>query len=440
MANMFSKVYGTMPVMITPPEEGKLYTGTDMILINPRRFYPQPGKYSVRDMDWLFADFFFTKEFLNEKAKINPEIWRPDVIEELTQQEPNNDSMTVEERRSSTIKKKYVLRGYFTREGDWTLYDPHTKLEMFRLPGFFPRLPFAEKKTIPVLDRYWGLCDFERGETSQKLLDKYSEKFMDMVDRNINPIMILDPKNMVMSTVAYDNSFWFAKQGKTQEPRVLENSPQGLASFQQTQNALKANLYSLGATSDTSISKDQDLGFGKTPQALKMQGQRESARDDQDRFMQERFFEEVADLMMAVAVKRGLGAIQIPNIAEAIEKIRNVYGEEVEAYADGEINGELLADSIIRYQIDDGSTMQKSDAGEKIMEMLDMVAKNPYILQDLQASGKKINWGEAIKRLAIDRGIQDWDKIISDAEQPQSATLGDRKRKDLKRRVLSLVY
>lgn len=418
--NMFSKVYGTMPVMITPPNPSKIYKGTDFIVINPRRFYPQPGKYSVKDMDWLFVDFFFTKEFLNEKAQTSPEMWNPKAIEELTQKEPGQDSLTVEERRSGSMKKKYTLRGYFTKAGDWTLYEPQSRTVVLSEQGFFPQLPFAEKRTIPVLDRYFGLCDFERGETSQRLLDKYSEKFMDMIDRNINPITILDPKNMVMSTVSKDNTYWFAKNGKTQEPRVLENSPQGLASFQQTQNALKANLFSLGATSDTSISRDQDLGFGKTPQALKMQGQRESARDSQDRFMQERFFEDVAEAMMGVAIHRGLEAVQIPNIQEAIEKIRSVYGSDAEQYEESEINGSLLEDAIIRYEIDEGSTMQKSDAGEKIMEMLDMVSKNPYILQDLQASGKKINWGEAIKRLAIDRGVQDWDRIIIDNENPES--------------------
>jgi hypothetical protein len=54
------------------------------------------------------------------------------------------------------------------------------------------------------------------------------------------------------------------------------------------------------------------------------------------------------------------------------------------------------------------------------MNLLNMIAKNPDIGNDIIQSGKRINWGEAIKRLAIENGIQDWDKIIVDAPNPSS--------------------
>ncbi|HHH12567.1 MAG TPA: hypothetical protein ENJ77_01675 [Candidatus Moranbacteria bacterium] len=55
-----------------------------------------------------------------------------------------------------------------------------------------------------------------------------------------------------------------------------------------------------------------------------------------------------------------------------------------------------------------------------MFSILQSIAGNAQVMQSLEASGKTINWGEAIKRLAIDEGVQDWDKIIVDKTAPES--------------------
>lgn len=420
MANIYSKVYGKMLGFIDYVESDK-YTGPDLVLIHPRRFYPQPGKYSIADMDWCFVDIFVTKEWLDSRAKDNPKIWDPKIISDLVPTTPDQASLTSEEKKGSQENKNIVLRSYFTREGDWTIYEASSKKVIFSEKDFWPGIPLVEKGSIPVLDRYWDLCDYERGETPQKSIDALVRKYLQAVDKSIDPTTVIDPENMVMSSVNVDNKFWFAKDGKTTEPRVLENAPQGLATFQTTYNIMKANLMSLGAQTDTSVPAGIDVGFGKTPEALRMQGAREGARDSWDRYMQERFLEDCANMMMAVASKRGMEQVKIRGIEAALDKIGAAYpDQELQAFKNGIISGDMLKDLSIRYKVDEGSTAKKDDAGEKTMAFLERISKNSAIMADLTASGKKINWGEAAKRAAIDNGIQDWDKIIVSVGNPNA--------------------
>lgn len=419
-ANIYSKVYGKMPAFIDYVVSEK-YTGPDLVLIHPRRFMPQPGKCSIKDMDWCFVDTLVTKEWLEARSKTNPEIWNPAIIADLNDSTVDQSLLSDQEKKGSAERKNIVLRNYFTREGDWTMYEASSKKVIFSEKNYWPGIPMVEKGCIPVLDRYWDLCDYERGETPQKNIDTLSRKYLEAVDKSIDPTTILDPENMVMSSVGKDNKYWFAKEGKTNEPRVLETSPQGLATFPVTYNIMKANLMSMSAQSDTSISAGTDSRFGKTPEALKMQGAREGARDSWDRYMQERFFEDCADMMMAVASKRGMGEIRIPGIESALEKIKKAYPEqEINIFRSGVINGNLLSEFGARYKVDEGSTAKKDDAGESTMAFLERIAKNPEIITALTAEGKKINWGAAIKRVAIDNAIQDWDEILVTVEKPDS--------------------
>lgn len=416
--NFLSKIYGTS-VALVHHEKREGYEGSDYTVVHPRRFYPQPGKTTIADMDWCFADAYVSKSFLKAKAKDG---WNSEAIAELLQTEgttkSGTDSLTVEEYASGAYRKLFLIRHRFEKNGLWKVYIPDTKKILYSVGEYFPGLPLIEKHSIPLIDTFWDLSDFDRGETSQRNLDTFYSKFLEIVARKANPISIVDRDGIVSSTVNYDNTFWFVKPNRVNDSvRQYDVNSDGLiASLQQVQQTLKVNLMSLGATSDTSISKAQDQGFGKTPEALKMQSARESARDSADRFAQERFLEGLAEKMFALSVKRGLKEAKITHVEEAIKKISDVYGAEVGGkFADGKVMISELENKTLRYEMDEGSTMRKSDSGEKVMEVLVEVSKNPAILQSIAESGKKINWGEALKRVAIDRGISDWEKIVVDS-------------------------
>lgn len=418
--NVYSKIYGTMPVFIDYIV-GEKYTGPDMVMVHPRRCYPQPGKYSINDMDYFFVDTFVSEKWLEARCKSNPGVWKEEIIKDIKPTQIEQTSLTSEEKNQIKNHNQIVLRNYFNSKGDWIIYEPNTKKVLVSEKDYWPGIPMVEKLTIPVLDRFWCLSDMERGETPQKSIDTLARKYFASLDKSIDPTTIMDPEMMVMSSVNVENKFWFAKDGHVDKVRILENSPQGMSTFQSTYNIMKANLLSLGASTDTSVSSGVDVGFGRTPQALKMQGEREGARDSWDRYMQEKFFERVADMMMAVASKREMTDVKIPSIQQALENVKNAYPDsDLDIFSNGIVSKELLQDLSIRYQVDPGSSTKRGDASEKMMNLLNMISKNKEIQASIAESGKKINWGEAIKRMAIENGVQDWDRIVVSVEEPNS--------------------
>lgn len=424
--NVYSKMYGTMPVFIDYVV-GKKYTGPDMVMVHPRRCYPQPGKYSINDMDYFFVDVFVSEKWLEKRCENNPKVWDKELIKEIKPSQIDQTLLTSEEKKQIQNHNQIILRNVFNSNGDWLIYEANSKKVILSEKDYFPGIPMVEKLTIPVLDRFWCLSDMERGETPQKSIDSLARKYFASLDKSIDPTAIIDPELMVMSSVNVENKFWFAKDGNVDKVRILENSPQGLATFQSTYNIMKANLMSLSASSDTSVPSGVDVGFGRTPQALKMQGEREGARDSWDRYMQEKFIERVADMMMAVASKRGMADVEIPSIKEALQNIKNTYPENnLDIFKNGIVPKELMDDLSIKYQVDPGSTTKRGDAAAKMMDLLNMIGKSKEIQASIAESGKKINWGEAVKRMAIENGVQDWDKIVVSAENPDSvAQVGD---------------
>jgi hypothetical protein len=424
MANYYSKLYGTQPTFIEPIFSED-YNGTDAVLIPARRFKPQPGVYVIEDMEHCFAEVPVTLDWLQRRAKNSPEVWKN--IDGVKESDLEQASLTTEERKSMKNQKLVVLRHYFNQDGDWIIWDAVSKIKIVDEKGFFPCIPFVEKQTIPLLDRFWCLGDYERGETPQKSLDTITRLFLDGWALGNEPPLIMDPEEVVLSSIVRaPRAKWFVKNGNVNGIQPARINLDGMSQFQVAHSTIKANLLSLGAQTDTSISKATDVGFGKTPEALKQQSEREGARDSWDRYMQERYLEKVANMMIRVAIHRGFDKVEIKNIAGALEKLKSAYPEkELTLFQSGKINKQYLKGKF-KYEVDPGSSMKRDDAGAKMFALLLEISKNPKIEESILADKKRINWGEAIKRVAIEQGIPDWDKIIVSSENPESINgIGD---------------
>lgn len=422
--NIYSKVYGTMPTFVDWVISDK-YTGPDPLLVHPRRFRPQPGKYVIDDMDYCFVETSVSMKWLKKRQKKSPQNWN---LEGVKESDLDIGSQTVEEQNLAKKSKGVVLRHYLTREGDWIIYNPASEVEVARLEKYFPCMPMVDKQTIPLLDRYFGLCEYDRGETPQKTLDTMMRLFLDGWSYDNEPPLIIDPEEVVMSSILRQpKAKWLVKNKNMDAIKPADVRPRALGNFQTAYNMVKANLLSLSAQTDTAVARSVDVGFGKTPEALRQQAEKEGARDSWDRYMQERYMEKLATMMLRVAAHKGIKEVKIPNIQAALDKIRSAYPEdELSLFSSGSFKGNLLSSDGLRYEIDPGSTMKRDDTGQIVMTILSNVVRNPKIEQSLMESGKKINWGEALKRVAIDNGVQDWDKIVVDATSPQSvAGVGD---------------
>lgn len=423
--DLYSGVFGTVPAFIDWVITDK-YVGPDLRMVHPRRARPQAGKLSIAEMEVFFLDTEVSVSWLeSKKGQIG---WNSKKIDEIVKRykkdggEGPEDTERSPEERGKT-KSGITIKHCFYSNGDWDIVDQNFDDFICQQKNYFTGVPISVKNQYPRLDSFWAYSDFERGELTQKAIDTVTRLYLDSVETSINPPKMYDPTKVY--TASLKTKDWFLKEGGTITTANLNY--QGLNTFQSTYQILKANLLSLGATTDTSVSKEIDPGFGRTPEALKQQGAKQGARDAWDTYMMKEFIEDAFTKMADLIAKKGVNQIAFQLLDKSIAKIKEQYpdgdysvlGEGFE-YGMVEINPQLL-EGQYRYVMDEGSTlMKKDDTGDKLIALLQLYSKNPQIQADLQLRGERVDFGEAFKRILIDMGIQDADRILIQAENPDS--------------------
>lgn len=423
--DMYSGVFGTVPAFIDWVITDK-YVGPDLRMVHPRRFRPQAGKLSLAEMEVSFLDTEVSTAWL-ESRKGKPG-WNSEAIEKIIERHKKDDGEGPDDTERSPdergkTKSGVTIKHCFHSNGDWDVVDPLFTEYLCQQKEYFCNIPIAVKNQYPKLDSFWAYSDFERGELTQKSIDTVTRLYLDSIEASINPPKIYDPEKVYLDSLKTKD--WYVKgDGKIDIPTL---NPQGLSTFQSTYQILKANLLSLGATTDTSVSKGTDPGFGKTPEALKQQGERQGARDAWDSYMMKEFIEDAFTKMADLIAKKGVHPFAFQLLDKAIDKIKeqypdgdfSVFGEAFE-YGVVNIDPKYL-EGQYRYVMDEGSTMmKKDDTGEKLINLLMLYSKNPQIQADLQLRGERVDFGEAFKRILLDGGIQDADRILVQAENPES--------------------
>jgi len=423
--DMYSGVFGTVPAFIDWVVSDK-YVGPDLRMVHPRRARPQAGKLSLAEMEIFFLDTEVSVSWLESRVGLPG--WNSEAIKKIIDRhkkddgEGPDDTERSPEERGKT-KSGITIKHCFHSNGDWDIVDPWFTEFLCQQKGFFCGIPIAVKNQYPRLDSFWAYSDFERGELTQKSIDTVTRLYLDSVEASINPPKIYDPDKVYLASLKTKD--WYIKQDGRIDTANL--NPQGLSTFQSTYQILKANLLSLGATTDTSVSKEVDPGFGRTPEALKQQGERQGARDAWDSYMMKEFIEDSFTKMADLIAKKGVHPYAFQLLDKAIAKIKeqypdgdySVFGEAFE-YGVVNIQPEQLYGQY-RYVMDEGSTMmKKDDTGEKLIAILQLYSKNPQIQADLQLRGERVDFGEAFKRILLDQGIQDADRILVQAENPDS--------------------
>lgn len=184
-------------------------------------------------------------------------------------------------------------------------------------------------------------------------------------------------------------------------------------------------------TTDTTVSKMTDPGMGKTPQAIDFVKERESARDNWDRYMLEEFLEEITSRFINLTVEKMERPVVMRLIGTEVNEIAREYPDATEVFNSAERglrNGrgkvtvsKKMLKSKWDYEIDSGSTMVKDPLSESkaVNDLLKMVLEHPEVKMEFQKDGKEIDIPELVKRSIISKGIRDWDKIIVDVREKQ---------------------
>jgi len=435
LLSFYRKVYGSFGVMVDY-NVGKKYVGPDFTLIPARSIIPQSGRTTIEGSDHVFVRSKVTRGWLESR---NKDIWKNiDKVLEKPHGIDDSSLQTANEQNYQRTSNKNEFELITKYEGDrWVTFskDAQVVVRDFGNPQKNDEIPVVMCHAYPLMDRFFGLGEFERGKTLHYALSSLINLYLDGVKMSIFPPLKVDP-----TSIADWNSFnlgpgsvWLMNAGGMQGIEQMQFSPQGLNTFQSTYSFLKGAVLTLTNTTDTSVSEGTDPGFGKTPQALKMQAMTEGMKTQFDRRMLEIATENIFDKMIDLIAKRQEEPIELYLHEKDLSKVEEVAPDVVEMFETGNmgrvvVKPQDIANCEYRYEIDAGSTVKKDEIIENqtLTELISLISKIPGSMEQVMQMGgfrvgnSFINFGELMKRWVISSGIQDWDKIIQEQDPNQA--------------------
>jgi len=443
MADMYSNIYGNFFALIDWVVKPNGYIGPDMWLLNIRDVFPQVGAVSIEDSDyiiirtWRPLSFFenLPKEGYKNQDKILAK------LKGLSGSKHVRDSENVSKREENQYSDSAPAKGkgYFEvltqYEGDrWVDYCAEADMEFRdqKNPHEDNDLPVKCKYSIPLLDDFMGLSDFERGGSMQMVINSVWNLYLDAVKMSIFPPVMINKDN-----VAAESSFkwgpaekWLGRNQVDNIARTIQLSPKGIETFNNTYQVANAAILNLFGTTDTATTAETSPEFGKTPRAIMAQQNRENTRDNADRFYMEQFVKSVMKKFVNLISKKQKSAITVRIFEDEINELKRSYPEIDEIYnkKTGKISIKPTESVLYDYEIVSGSTFatdQKTQQ-DNITQLITLYiqAQTPQgnmFESALQNQGFDFNFGELMKRLISNSGIQDWDKILIEKTPEENA-------------------
>lgn len=441
MWSLYRKVYGSFPVLVDFVTGKNGYVGPDFTLIPARSIIPQSGKTTIEDSDYSWVRSRVSKSWLESRDK---NVWK-NVDKILETKGDSNADLTsqsyVERKDGGVMAKKDEFELITRYEGDrWRTFHYATKTEIrdIKNPQKNDQIPIVMCHSYPLIDRFFGLGDFERGITLHAAMGSLINLYMDGVKMGIFPPMKIDP-NAIENWDDFKDGIgpgqiWLMKKGNFDGVAQMSVNSAGVSSFQSTYQFLKATIMTVTGTSDTSMPAKIDPGFGKTPQALKMQAFSQGMQTQFDRRMLEISTEKVFDRMIDLISKKQEKPMKFYLKGKDLDEIREVAPDVVEMFDVGDMGRVTIKPQEInnvdyRYEIDQGSTSKKDESveNETLKDLTTFVLKNvPGAADSLAGDGlvpvgsKVFDLGESMKRITISSGVTDWDKIIRDKPEVEN--------------------
>lgn len=463
LMDLYSMVYGTMfslEFWMVNTKTGHI--GPQSYVIPIRDVFPQPGIKNVNDMDWFIVRTMMTTQALEGNAKLKRAAemgWRVDNINRLltalkTQKFEGDKKQATHESRSyvernmypgEQTEKVYPQVETFTeyRYGLWitwasqqvdaTTSKPFLIRVAKKTKVFDKMLPICAKHCFPLLDSPIGLGEFERGKTLQYAMNSLINLYLDGVKYSIFPPLAINPDNVVPQSIKWGAGERWFMNSPNQDVQPVNLSPRGIETFNQTYSFMLSAMYNQAGTSEVNQTTKTESGLGKTPQAIRLQAVRESARDEWDRFMMEDYLKEKYRRWVAMYAAFQETEVSIRLFKEEIEELEKTAPDVKDLltkYDSGRgsisFNKSKLGDEKGNevdwdYELESGSTVKpnlESDQ-ENLTAILKAVLENPDINRFLAQQNKQVDIGELFKRWIQAGGLKDADKIIVPL-QPQS--------------------
>ena len=450
MMDRYSNIYGNMFAMVDWDIKKNGYIGPDLWLLAIRDVFPQVGAVSIDDSERIVVRTWKPKAYFEGLGK--GKTWKnvSQIIEKLSKlngekSTKNSQDQSIREQQTQVQANETKGTGYFQvltmfERDRWVDYVPaaHMVLRDIKNPNDDGELPITCKYSIPLIDDFMGMGDMERGKTMQYTLNSLWNLYLDAIKISIFPPTILNKDNIIASTIKWGaGAKWLVRNSVGNSVQQLAINPRGIDSFQSTYQTLNASLLNMFGTSDTSVSVGTDPGFGKTPQALQMQQQRESSKDNVDRFYMEQTLSDIMKKMANIWSKKQPSSITMRLFRKEVEELAMVYPDIKDMYNEKTgkltINKKVTGSTLYDYEIVPGSTYAIDEEKQQaaLREMFALLAKDLQVGQDgkvsspmlmkMKEEGKEVYIGELFTQIISGSGIVNWNKIVKDSGDAQNS-------------------
>lgn len=419
MWQLYSSVYGYMPMFYDWNISPSGYVGPDCWLWSPRNLVFQQGRASINDMEYVTALTWVSKKYLqdtldnltDEENKEDDGGWDADALRMLiqvadhtTNPDAQRDTKAVRDRTPQAQKKGICLATRYEagEDGRWCTFAPdngYIQVREIANPHENGRIPFVIKYSQPLFDSPYGLGDFQRAMPLQFARDGLTNFYFKGIKMNLIPPVVANANGVLKHTLDYREGAVMLETIPN-SIRRLETSTAGLATYQAAQQNLTGSLLSLYGSQNASISGSDSLNpsQGKTPQAIDLYADKEATRDGSERRHLEDAIEQLTEGFFDLVVNIGTEDIPIVLFTDDIEDIvKSGYSDIEELFtkkntkvnpsqtaADLTINPKELKGIGYRFKIDPDSTAKTNQAAmlQALQDMMDRLGKYQNVLQD----------------------------------------------------------
>lgn len=352
---LYSSVYGYMPMYYDWNTSNTGYIGPDCWLWNPRNLIPQQGKVSIEDSDYATALVWKSKKSLEEilEKAVEGDGWDKDAITELiskvnatTSGNDTEKNTYVERDRVPSGSKKGICiatRYESGPDGKWCTFAPENgfiKIREVANPHKNGRIPFVIKYAQPLFDSFYGLGDFQRAKPLQFARDGLTNFYFANLKRNLAPGIIVNANGVVKHTLDVTKPNPVLMETIKDSIRPMPTNTAGLSTYQAAMSNLTGSLLSLYGTQNASMPGAETLNpsQGKTPAAIEMFSGVEATRDGAERRHLETAIEQLTDGFFSLVANIGTEKIPVDLFYEDIKEIMRSGLGDIQELFDGQIS------------------------------------------------------------------------------------------------------
>lgn len=448
MWQLYSSVYGYMPMFYDWTTSNTGYIGPDCWLWNPRNLIPQQGKVSIEDMDYVTALTWVSKEMLENiiENETEGDGWDRDALKELVDKvdtitsgtDSQKDTFVERDRVPGGSKKGICLATRYEsgEDGNWCTFAPDNGyIQVRELPNPHKngRIPFVIKYSQPLFDSFYGLGDFQRAKPLQFARDGLTNFYFANLKRNLAPGIIVNANGVVKHTLDVTKPNPVLMETLPNSIRPMPTNTAGLNTYQGAMSNLTGSLLSQFGTQNASLPGSETLNpsQGKTPAAIEMYSGKEATRDGAERQNLEVAIEQLTDGFFSLIANIGTEEIPVQLFADDIEAIVKAGMEDVVGLFSGgfkpdmtmtagdlKIDPKKLKGVEYRFNITPNSTMkvQKEKQLQQLQGLMDQLGKYQNIFKD--DPRVEVNWGKMLDVYEELAGIPGAGEFVTYTEGP----------------------